>query len=79
MLKNWDWPEVSILGVDQKDRDLWGRKCMAVRTQLNAAHAQLSKKWLMDDFLTFSERHLFLKNHSIEFHKTWQKDTSDSG
>ena len=25
MLKNWDWPEFSILGVDQKDRGLWGR------------------------------------------------------
>ena len=27
MLKNWDWPEVSILGADQKDRGLWRREC----------------------------------------------------
>ena len=55
---------------------------MAVRTQLNAAHAQLNKKLPMDDFLTIStflDRHVFLKNRSIEFHKIWQGDTSDSG
>ena len=55
---------------------------MAVRTELNAAHAQLNKKLRMDDFLTistFPERHVFLKNHSIEFHKMCQGDTSDSG
>ena len=23
MLRNWDWPEVSVLGADQKDRGLW--------------------------------------------------------
>ena len=28
MLRNWDWPEVLILGVDQKDRGLWGRECV---------------------------------------------------
>ena len=27
---------------------------------------------------TFSERRVFLKNHSIEIHKIWQGDTSDS-
>ena len=55
---------------------------MAVRTQLNAAHAQLNKKLRMDDFLTIStflERRVFLKNHSIEFHKIWQGNTSGSG
>ena len=31
MLKNWDWPEVSILGADQKDRGLWGRECKCDR------------------------------------------------
>ena len=53
-----------------------------VRTQLNAAHAQLNKKLGMDDFLTistFSERRVFFKNHLIVFHKIWQGDTSDSG
>ena len=45
---------------------------MAMRTQLNATHPQLNKKLRMNDFLTistFSERRLFLNNHSIEFHK----------
>ena len=23
----WTWPEVAILGADQKERGLWGRKC----------------------------------------------------
>ena len=27
MLKNWDWPEVSIRGADQKDRGLWRGEC----------------------------------------------------
>ena len=45
---------------------------MAVKTQLNAAHAQLNKKLRMDDFLTistFSEKRVFLNNHYTEFHK----------
>ena len=53
-----------------------------VRTQMNAAHAQLNKKFRVDDFLTisaFSERRVFLNNKSIEFHKTCQEYTSDSG
>ena len=44
---------------------------MAVRTQVNAAHAPLTKKLRMDEFLaisTFSERRVFLKNHSIKCH-----------
>ena len=55
---------------------------MAMRAQLNAALAPLNKKWRMDDFFTIStlsKRRMFLKNHSIEFHKIWQGDTSDSG
>ena len=55
---------------------------MAVRTQLNAAHAQLNKKLRVDDFLTistFSKRHVFIRIRSIEFHKIWQGDTLDSG
>ena len=24
----WQWPEVSILGADQKDHGLWGRECL---------------------------------------------------
>ena len=31
MLRNWDWPEVLILGADQKDRGLWGRECIEIR------------------------------------------------
>ena len=52
---------------------------LAVRIQLNAAHAQLNKKLQMNDFLTiptFLERRVFLKNRSIEFHKIWQGDTA---
>ena len=55
---------------------------MVVRTQLNAAHAQLNKKLRSDDFLTIStssERCVFLNNHRIEFHKILQGDPSDSG
>ena len=55
---------------------------MAVRTQLDEAHVQLNKKMRIDDFLTistFSERHVLLINHSIEFNRIWQGDTSDSG
>ena len=55
---------------------------MAVKTQSNATHAQLNKNLQMDDFFTistFSERRVFLNNHSVEFHKIWQADTSDSG
>ena len=54
---------------------------MAVKTKLNAAHAQLNKKLRMDDCFTIStfyERRVFVKNHYIEFHKIWQGDTSDS-
>ena len=53
------------------------QKSPEVGTQLNAAHAQLNKKLPVDDFLTistFSERRVFLNNHSIEFHKIWQGD-----
>ena len=53
----------------------------AVRTQMNATHAQLNKKLPMDDIFTistFSERRVFLNNNSIEFHKIWREDTSDS-
>ena len=48
---------------------------LAMRTQLNVAHAQLNKKLRMDDFLTILtllERRVFLKNRSIEFHIIWQ-------
>ena len=54
---------------------------MAVRTPLNAVHAQLNQKLRMDDFLTsstFLEGGVFLKNHLMEFQKIWQGDTSDS-
>ena len=55
---------------------------MPVKTQLNAARAQLNKKLRIVDFLTistFSYRRVFLNNQSIEFHKIRQGDTSDSG
>ena len=42
---------------------------MTVRTQLNAAHAQLNKKLRIDDFLSFSEKGVFLKNNSLNFIK----------
>ena len=48
---------------------------------MNAAHTQLKKKLQMEELLTistFSEMRLFLKNHSAEFHKIWQEDTSGS-
>ena len=66
----------------QKIKEFYSIFAMAVRTQLNAVHAQLNKKMRMDDFLTistFSERHVFLNNHSIEFYKIWQGDILDSG
>ena len=47
----------------------------------NAAHAQLNKKLRMVELLTtliFSEMHVFIKKHSIEFHKIWQGNTSVS-
>ena len=44
---------------------------MAVKTQLNAAHAHLT-------ISTLSEMRVFLKNHSTEFHKVWQQEISDS-
>ena len=27
----WTWPEVAILGADQKERGLWGRECQRPR------------------------------------------------
>ena len=26
----WTWPEVAILGADQKERGLWGRECLVL-------------------------------------------------
>ena len=45
------------------------------RSQSNAAHAQLEVKMRMD-FLV--EMCGFLTNQTLEFHKIWQKDTSQS-
>ena len=28
----WTWPEVAILGADQKERGLWGRECLSRKT-----------------------------------------------
>ena len=66
----------------QKIQEFYRTFAMAVRTQLNAAHAQLNKKLQMDEFVTiftFSEMGVFLKNYLVEFYKIWQGDTSDSG
>ena len=32
----WTWPEVAILGADQKERGLWGRECANRRTARNS-------------------------------------------
>ena len=29
----WTWPEVAILGADQKERGLWGRECTRIPTK----------------------------------------------
>ena len=43
-----------------------------------AAEQKSANGWFLT-ISTFSERRVFLKNHSIEFHKIWQGNTSGSG
>ena len=31
----WTWPEVAILGADQKERGLWGRECSEISTSIS--------------------------------------------
>ena len=47
MLKNWDWPEISILVADQKDRGLWVRKCQV--ENLHKALKSMLKARVDDD------------------------------
>ena len=37
----WTWPEVAILGADQKERGLWGRECFSLSNAPNYARGPL--------------------------------------
>ena len=52
MLKYWDWPEVLILGADQKDRGLWERECKSPgfsKSQLIISFPGTSPRSIADD------------------------------
>ena len=41
MLKNWYWPEVWIIGADQKDRCIRGREWLSRELEFNVASRKL--------------------------------------
>ena len=40
----WTWPEVAILGADQKERGLWGRECVKKKSPFSNARALIARK-----------------------------------